>query len=171
MVGDLVGELAALDGQPRSATAKAADAVSARKISATDLNGYLDAHRVAATAMRDTIAARLRESVTQRIEVNNAAPVIRRLARALCLLSDQYGVVVPDGVLITAPLSQADLSSLIATTEQSVRRALSALRGDGLVRWEYRRTIITDPGRLHELAGIRLIPPAQAAAARGRRGA
>jgi DNA-binding GntR family transcriptional regulator len=80
-------------------------------------------------------------------------------------------VVVPDGVLITAPLSQADLSSLIATTEQSVRRALSALRGDGLVRWEYRRTIITDPGRLHELAGIRLIPPAQAAAARGRRGA
>jgi CRP-like cAMP-binding protein len=158
MAGDLVGELAVLDGQPRSATVKAAEPVSARAISGADLVGYLAAHPVAANAVRDTIAARLREAAAHRIEVNNSAPVLRRLARALCVLGDQYGVPVPGGVLIGAPLSQADMSSLIATTEQSVRKALSRLRSDGLVRWDYRKTIITDLGGLRKVAGIRPQP-------------
>ena len=72
------------------------------------------------------IAARLREATAHRVEVNNSAPVLRRLARALCILADQYGVPVDEGVLIAAPLSQADMGSLISTTEQSVRRALDA---------------------------------------------
>lgn len=155
MAGDLVGELAVLDGQPRSATAKAADLVITRAISGPDLVGHLAAHPVAANAVRDTIAARLREAAAHRIEVNNSAPVLRRLARALCILGDQYGVPVPEGVLIGAPLSQADMGSLIATTEQSVRRALSALRSGGLVRWDYRKTIITDLDGLRKMAGLR----------------
>jgi CRP/FNR family transcriptional regulator, cyclic AMP receptor protein len=158
MAGDLVGELSVLDGQPRSATAKAAEPVVARLIDGAELVDYLAAHPVVANAVRDTIAARLREAATHRIEVNNSAPVLRRLARALCILGDQYGVPAPDGVLIAAPLSQADMSSLIGTTEQSVRRALAALRADGLVRWDYRKTIITDPGGLRAVAGIKPQP-------------
>jgi CRP-like cAMP-binding protein len=159
MAGDLVGELAVLDGRLRSATAKAADTVTARAISATELTDYLAANPVASTAVRDMIAARLREATAHRIEVNNSAPVLRRLARALCILAEQYGVPVPEGVLIAAPLSQADMSSLIATTEQSVRRALSGLRGEGLVRWDYRKTVITNLGRLREVAGVHSAVP------------
>lgn len=159
MSGDLVGELSAFGGQLRSATAKAADAVTARVIAAADLTDYLAAHPVASAAVRDMIAARLREATAHRIEVNNSARVPHRLARALCILAEQFGVPVPDGVLIAAPLSQADMSSLIATTEQSVRRALSSLRDEGLVRSGYRRTVITDLGRLREIAGVRSALP------------
>jgi CRP-like cAMP-binding protein len=155
MAGDLVGELAALDGQRRSATARAAGTVTATVIGSADFRDYLAARPVVSVAVRDSIAARLRESVEHRIEVSSAAPVLQRLARALCMLGEHYGVVVPDGLLVAAPLSQADMSSLIATTEQSVRRALSALRGEQVVRWEYRKTVITDLGRLREIAGVR----------------
>ena len=96
--------------------------------------------------------ARLREATQKRIQVNNAAPVPRRLAWALCLLGERYGVPVADGVLIDAPLSQADIASLISTTEQSVRKALAGLRDEGVVRRTYRRTVITDLERLQEIA-------------------
>jgi len=158
MAGDLVGELAVLDGQPRSAAARAAGPVTVRAIGAAELAAYLAARPAAANAIRDSIAARLRESVQQRIEVNSGAPVIRRLARALCILGEQHGVAVADGVLIAAPLTQADLGSLIVTTEQSIRRALRWLRAAGLVRWEYRRTVITDPAGLREAATM-TVPP------------
>jgi CRP/FNR family cyclic AMP-dependent transcriptional regulator len=153
MPGDLVGELAALDGQLRSATGRAAGPVIARAIGATALNAYLAAHPAAGRAVRDRIAVRLREATQERIQVNNAAPVPRRLAWALCLLGERYGVPVPDGVLVDVPLSQADIASLIATSEQSVRKALSGLRAEGVVRWTYRKTVITDLGRLQEIAG------------------
>jgi CRP/FNR family transcriptional regulator, cyclic AMP receptor protein len=152
MPGDLVGELAPLDGQLRSATGRAAGPVVARTIGATVLNGYLAAHPAADRAVRDRIVARLREATQERIQVNNASPVPRRLAWALCLLAERYGVPVPDGVLVDVPLSQADIASLIATTEQSVRKALAGLRAEGVVRWTYRKTVITDLDRLREIA-------------------
>jgi CRP/FNR family cyclic AMP-dependent transcriptional regulator len=152
MPGELVGELAPLDGQLRSATGRAAGPVTARAIGAKVLNGYLAAHPAANRAVRDRIAARLREAAQERIQVINAAPVPRRLAWALCLLSERYGVPVPDGVLVDVPLSQADIASLLATTEQSVRKALAGLRAEGVVRWTYRKTVITDPGKLRDIA-------------------
>jgi CRP-like cAMP-binding protein len=152
MPGDVVGELAVLDGHLRSATGRAAGPVVARAIGATALNGYLAAHPAADRAVRDRIASRLREATQERIQVNNAAPVPRRLAWALCLLGERYGVPVADGLLVDVPLSQADIASLIATSEQSVRKALSGLRAEGVVRWTYRKTVITDLDRLQEIA-------------------
>jgi len=152
MPGELVGELAPLDGQLRSATGRAAGPVIARTIGATALNGYLAAHPAADRAVRDRIAARLREAAQERIQVINAAPVPYRLAWALCLLGERYGVLVPDGLLVDVPLSQADMAALLATTEQSVRKALAGLRAEGVIRWTYRKTVITDLDKLQEIA-------------------
>ena len=113
MPGELIGELAPLDGQARSATGRAAGPVVTRAIGASALNEYLAAHPAADLAVRNRIVARLREATQKRIQVNNAAPVPRRLAWALCLLGERYGVPVAGGVLIDAPLSQADIASLI----------------------------------------------------------
>jgi len=159
MPGDLVGELAALDGRPRTASVQAASQVTATVISAAAMTEHMSNRPVVAAAVRDTLTARLREAVEYRIELDNAAPVLRRLARGLCLLAERCGRPAPDGTLIAAPLSQADLSCLVSTTEQSLRRALATLRGSGAVRWEYRTAVITDLDRLREIAGIRLAMP------------
>jgi CRP/FNR family cyclic AMP-dependent transcriptional regulator len=155
MAGDLVGEIAFLDRKPRSATVSAAGLVTARVIPAASLHEHMSASPTTAAAVQAAVTAKLRETVRDRIDFNNGAPVATRLARAIYKLATVYGLEVPEGVLITAPLSQADLCSLIGTTEQSVRRSLAAFRDDGLVQVHYRRLIITDVGRLEKMAGAR----------------
>lgn len=154
MAGDLVGELSVLFGQPRSAAARAADRVTARVIKSPDLLPYLAEHPLANAAVNENIAARFREAIRHRTEVNNGVLVIVRLARVLCKLDEYYGKSASGGRLIAAPLSQSDFASLIGATEQSVRRELAVLDRDGLVRREYRKTTIADPERLRELANL-----------------
>jgi CRP/FNR family cyclic AMP-dependent transcriptional regulator len=151
MAGDMVGELSILDGQPRSATVQAASLTRVQVMSGTDLRGFLAHHPVTEAAVQASVTAKLREAIRDRIELNGA-PVTLRLTRVIWKLGNACGTTVPEGVLISAPLSQADLSSLVGTTEQSIRRTLSTLRDLGLVRSRYRELVITDMDRLREMA-------------------
>jgi CRP-like cAMP-binding protein len=148
--GDVVGELSILDGQPRSATVQAANLTRVRVISAGDLRGFLTAYPATAAAVQSSVTAKLREAIRDRIDLNGA-PVVMRLARVIYKLGSTYGEDAPEGVVVSVPLSQADLGSLAGTTEQSVRRALATLREDGLVCPHYRKLIITDIYRLREM--------------------
>jgi CRP/FNR family transcriptional regulator, cyclic AMP receptor protein len=155
MAGEVVGELSVLDGKPRSATVQAATPTRVRVISSTDLQKYMSAHPATAAAVQNNVTAKLREAIRDRIDLTGA-PVVLRLARVICKLGSTYGEDVPEGIMISAPLSQADLSSLVGTTEQSIRRALGSLRDKGLVRPYYRKLIITDMNRLQEMTDGRI---------------
>jgi len=147
MVGDLVGELAVLDGNPRAATVIAAAPTRVRAVSAAPLRGFLAEHPVSAAAVHNSVNAKFRQSIRHRSEANGA-PAPLRLARVLHRLGETYGEPTAEGVAIPVPLSQADLGALIGATEQSVRRALSELRDEGLVEPHYRRPVIKDLDRL-----------------------
>jgi CRP/FNR family transcriptional regulator, cyclic AMP receptor protein len=149
MSGDLVGELSVLDGEPRSASIQAATPLRTRIIPAAELLQFIADRPVAAAALHNSVAAKLREAIRDRIELNGA-PVIIRLARVIWKLGGTCGIETPDGVLISA-FSQADLGALAGTTEQSIRRALATLRSEGLVRSEYRKLLITDMQGLREM--------------------
>lgn len=151
MAGDIVGELSLLDGEPRSATIQAAKLTRVRAIGAADFREFMARHPATAAAVQISVTAKLREAIRDRIELNGA-PVVLRLARVLWKLGNSCGAVTPEGVVISAPLSQADLGSVIGTTEQSIRRTLSTLRDLGLVRSHYRELVITDMNKLQELA-------------------
>jgi CRP/FNR family transcriptional regulator, cyclic AMP receptor protein len=146
----LVGELSVLDGEPRSASIQAATPLRTRVISAAELRQFVAIRPSAAAALQNSVASKLREAIRDRIELNGA-PVILRLARVIWKLGQTCGVETQDGVLISA-FSQADLGALAGTTEQSVRRALTTLRREGLVRSDYRKLLITDMRRLREMA-------------------
>jgi len=151
MTGDLVGELSVLDGKPRSSTVQAASPTRTRVIPGRDLLAFLSTHPATAAAVHNNVTAKLREAIRDRIDLNGA-PVALRLARVILKLGTAYGTEVPEGVLIGAPLSQADFGSLVGTTEQSIRRALGTLRDEGLVLSHYRKLIVTDMNRLREMA-------------------
>jgi CRP/FNR family transcriptional regulator, cyclic AMP receptor protein len=147
--GDLVGELSVLDGEPRSASIQAATPLRTRIIPAAELLGFMADRPVAAAALQNSVAAKLREAIRDRIELNGA-PVTLRLAKVIWKLGRTCGIETPDGVLISA-FSQADLGALAGTTEQSIRRALTTLRGEGLVRSDYRKLLITDMQGLRKM--------------------
>lgn len=147
MPGDIVGELSVLDGRPRSATVMAAAPTRVRAISGTVLRGLLRSRPAIGTAVQNSVNAKLREAIGHRT-ATTGAPVVKRLVRVLEKLGRYCGKRTGEGLVITAPLSQADLAALVGTTEQSIRRALASLRGSGLLITRYRQLVITDTARL-----------------------
>lgn len=149
--GDVVGEIAVLDGKPRSATVVAAVQTWTRVISGERLLAHLVERPTTALAFNRMTTAKLRESTNHRTDLNGA-PVVLRLARVMQRLASEYGEDTAEGLFIGVPLSQADLAGLVGSTEQSVRRALSALREAEVISTRYRRVFVTDAYRLHAVA-------------------
>ncbi|MFL1379111.1 Crp/Fnr family transcriptional regulator [Nocardiopsis protaetiae] len=151
MAGDIVGELSVLDGRPRSATVEAAAPTRVRTIGGGTLRAFLRDRPGVGTAVQHSVNAKLREAIGHRTD-SSGAPVMLRLVRVLDRLGRYCGRRTEEGLSISVPLSQADLSALVGATEQSVRRALGVLRSSGVLLTRYRSLVITDTDRLAALA-------------------
>lgn len=149
--GDVVGELAALDALPRSATASAAGAVLARVVSKPELDDCFRKHPTIAVGFNRAVAAKLRASTRHRVDFRGR-DARERLARALLeLFGDSPGRSehLRRGLLLT----QAELAGLIGASEPTVHKALRELRAAGAVDTRYRHLIITDFDALRRIAG------------------
>src|ERR1700677_4515523 len=79
--GEAVGELAAMDGLPRSATARAADAVIAHVILKPELDRCLERDFAIARAFNQSVGAKLRLATRRRVDFRRDSR--RRLAQVL----------------------------------------------------------------------------------------
>jgi CRP/FNR family transcriptional regulator, cyclic AMP receptor protein len=130
--GDLNGELAALDGKPRSANASALEATEALVIWRRDLLPALEQHP---KAMLEIIAAlagkvRLMSAAVEQSGLQMAA----KAAGALLRLAEQHGKQSPSGLQIDLKLSQRDLGAYAGLSRENMNRQLSALKDEGLIR-------------------------------------
>jgi CRP/FNR family cyclic AMP-dependent transcriptional regulator len=141
--GDLIGELAALDGAPRSAAAIALEPVSARLIPGTAFERFLATEPSAAMALLRLVVARLRDSDRHRVEFGTHG-VPGRLARRLVDLAERHGEQDGSAVRITVPLTQQDLAAMIGASREAVARALGLLREHGIVTTQRRSLQILD---------------------------
>jgi CRP/FNR family cyclic AMP-dependent transcriptional regulator len=143
--GELLGELAALEGEAteRLATVRAVDHVEALLVPAAALQDVARRHPAAGFAVLRTLAVRIRAADRRRAE-RSGVDATRRLARLLVDLADEHGDDLP--------LSQAELGSLIGASRESVARALSRLRADGLVASRRRVVTIVDEPALRTFA-------------------
>ncbi|MBK1662270.1 Crp/Fnr family transcriptional regulator [Paracraurococcus ruber] len=123
--GEPVGEVALIDGGPRSADATALTPVSGLLIRTASAQAVLESDAAAAFALLRALAARLRRT-THQLEAVGLRPLPQRLADALLKLAaaDPAGLV---------RLSQGHLASLVAATRPKVNRALAEFRGRGLI--------------------------------------
>ena len=149
--GDVGGELAVLDGQPRSASVLAASQVRGRLIEARAFRSLLATRPNIGHVMHRVVAAKLRRQIRHRIDIG-ARPVAVGLARIIEHLGTEYGQPIPEGTLIAVPLSQPELAALVSAERSSVERALRRLRERGAVRTGYRRVIVTDWAALRAVA-------------------
>jgi CRP/FNR family transcriptional regulator, cyclic AMP receptor protein len=149
--GDLVGELATFDGQPRLTTVRAVGPSSARRIGERDFHLFLDRHSQAALAVTQTVAEKLRAATRRRLEFSTCS-VATRLARVLLELAGAYGEPGPEGVRLDASLTQSDLAALVGAAAPTIHRALSQLRADGAITTGYRTILIPDLDRLRHHA-------------------
>jgi len=148
--GDVIGDLSALDGAPRSATALAAGAVEATVAPGSVL---LDALGDASAAMEllRVLAARLRDADRKRLEFA-ALDTLGRVAWRLGELSERFGEDTADGLELELPLSQEQLASWCGASREATVKALAALRTLGCISTGRRSVLIRDPEALRRHA-------------------
>jgi CRP-like cAMP-binding protein len=149
--GELLGELSAVDGQPRSATVRAVDEVEALVIPGSAFRAYLERRPRIALVLLRSVTARLRAADRQRVDyaVNDVAV---RVAGRLVELCDRFGA--QDGAVIEIGLAitQDELASWAGASREAVAKAMGLLRTLGWVQTERRRILVLDLPALRRYA-------------------
>jgi len=139
--GDYFGELALLDGQPRSASAVAIEAVEAFALQRTDfLNAVMRHPRIAIQVM-NVLSQRLRQTDAM-IEDLLFLDVHGRVAKKLLDLAELHGVSTPDGILIDMRLTQSDLAALVGASRESVNKVMGYFVAKRFLSTEKRKITI-----------------------------
>jgi CRP/FNR family cyclic AMP-dependent transcriptional regulator len=150
--GDLVGELGAIDGRPRSSSVAALEAVTALALPANALRQLAETRVGVAVALLRIVCARLRSSDTDRADLGTH-DVLGRVARRLVELCERYGSEGAAGVEITLPLTQEELAGWTGASREAVSKSLTTLRGLGWVETSRRGLVVTDVEALRTYAG------------------
>jgi CRP/FNR family transcriptional regulator, cyclic AMP receptor protein len=149
--GDFFGELALLDGAPRSATAVAIEATETYVLPRDRFRDLISTEPVMREAVLATLAAEVRR-LTHHVEELHFLDITGRLASRLARLAGESGAVrLADGTIrLAGPLTQGDLAAMIGCTRQSVNKLLGMFTDDGLIRLERDRILVLDlDGLLH----------------------
>ncbi len=146
--GDVFGDMALLDGRPRSASADALDDTVAYTLSRDEFQRHLATAPQLASALIELLSTRLRH-LMHYTETLAFLDVHARIARTLLELAKRYGVEA-DGIEIDFDLTQAELARMIGATRERVNRALASFRAQGLVELRGKKIVLRDPKRLGE---------------------
>jgi CRP/FNR family cyclic AMP-dependent transcriptional regulator len=133
--GEVLGEIALLDGKPRSAAATAIEDTTALVVERRQFLPFLLSHETLVERLLVVLCDRLRRT-SSALEEIALFDLPARLARVLLKLAEDYGRPMPgeDGAIrIDLKLSQRDLSMLVASSRESVNKQLRSWREDGAV--------------------------------------
>ena len=151
--GDLVGEMGALNDQPRSATVTTCGPTLLTVIQQAELRTLLAQHPEVAVDLIAVVSERLRWANRRRVDFMSYEPQVR-VARILAELVTSYPRRRPEGIEIGIPLTQPELATLAGTSGPSVERALHELRVAGIVATGYRWFLIRDLPSLRSRADL-----------------
>jgi CRP/FNR family transcriptional regulator, cyclic AMP receptor protein len=133
--GDFFGELALLDGAPRSATATALEPSETLVLPRPVFVGLLDT----LPGLRDALLAGLSHELrrlTGHVEELHFLDLAGRLAMRLTRLAQEAQPDARGQIKLDWPYTQSDLAAMIGGTRQSVNRLLSELVDEGLINIE-----------------------------------
>ena len=142
--GDVFGELALLDGAPRSASATAIVATETVVLPRDRFRELIATEAGVRDALLAAIAGELRR-LTTHVEELHFLDITGRLAARLVRLAGEGGTPVAEGeIQLRTNLTQGDLAAMVGCTRQSVNKLLGQFTDDGLVRLERDGIVITD---------------------------
>jgi CRP/FNR family transcriptional regulator len=145
--GEIVGELAMLDGEVRSASVEALTDVELLAVSARDMRGLLERNPEITAKLVVALTRRVRET-NERVARQSFQTVPSRVAGVLSQLVAEAadGSGAREGVTIR--MNQVDLAQLAGTSRESVSRFLAVLERAGVVRVGRGRVTVLETQRL-----------------------
>ncbi len=143
--GDIVGELAMLDGEVRSASVETLGGDGELlALPAKDVRALLERHPEITVKFVAALTRRLR-AANERISRQSFQTVPSRVAGVLSQMVAEEG---EEGRQITIRMNQADLAQLAGTSRESVSRFLADLERSGVVRAGRGQVTILEPAKL-----------------------
>jgi CRP-like cAMP-binding protein len=139
--GEIFGEMALLDGEPRSADAIAQDDVRLYWLQREDFAQFLERHPRAAMTMLASLSRRLRHT-TRVVQDATFRDVPSRLARVLLDQAERLGQPVDSGIRLEGRLTQSELAAMVGASRETVNRALRGFEQHGLIRWDGSRVVL-----------------------------
>ncbi|WP_410671881.1 Crp/Fnr family transcriptional regulator [Amycolatopsis sp. cmx-4-68] len=149
--GEVIGELAAIDAQPRSATVEALDDVDVLELPGDRFASLCRARSRISWALLLVLSTRLRSVGRQWLDVGGGTAA-RRVAAALMQLAVQHGVRRGEDIEIAVPATQAELAMTAAISRESWARATRDLRQQGVISTGRRQVTIHRLAELRRLA-------------------
>lgn len=149
--GDLIGELSAIDEEPRSASATTMEPVEALLVPAERFRGFVEEHPRVSLVLLGMLSRRLRDADRKRVEFGTY-DTVGRVARRLVEMVERFGEDSEGGVTISLPLTQQELAGWIGSSREAVSKALQTLRERGWVEIRRKGIRVLDLGALRERA-------------------
>ena len=140
------GEVALLDGGPRSASAEAVERSTLLVVTRAELLHLLRAEDQVAEALLSTLGAMVRRT-TRQVSDLVFLDLQGRIARRLLALATEG-----DGLPRTRRVTQAELASMVSGARQTVNQALRSLESRGYIRADGGGFEILDREQLEHLA-------------------
>jgi CRP/FNR family transcriptional regulator, cyclic AMP receptor protein len=157
--GAIVGELAMIDGLPRSASVVALHDCVLRSASREAFKQRANTHPETDQVLLAILAARLRQ-VDEALAATTFLTVQARVARALLELAEYIGQPSSAGhIVFQERISQADLAAMAGVARENVSRVLSEWRRRKFVTGSPHRLVLTNIAALkREMSGGRAHP-------------
>jgi len=145
--GDFFGEMGILDGEPRSATATAAERTAALVGDHDDFLRKLEEHPQIALHLLVTMSKRLRQA-DERIEDLSFLDVQGRVAGLLLDLAQKEGTETEVGVVVPLAYTRQELANMVSTSRETLTRVLKSFERLGFIKLGRGKVMITNVPRL-----------------------
>ncbi len=149
--GDVLGELAAVNGQPRSATVRSIEPVEVVQLTGEQFLAIVRNEPAVALALIRNLSSRLHGAEMARLGMATLG-VGQRVALHLHEMALEHGVRGPGGLTIGIPLSQQQIADRIGASRRAVSRAVTTLRERGVLVTRRERIVVLRPDVLRALA-------------------
>lgn len=149
--GGIFGELAAIDGKPRSASVEAASRCTVAAMSAELFWEMLRSQPVVMADVLRLLSRQVRELSDKVVDLSTK-DVRRRILAELLRMAEPSETEFGNAVLFPAP-TNADIAARVATARETVNRELKWLMGVGIVQKHGSTLVIPDFERLRRLVG------------------
>ncbi len=149
--GDTFGELAMIDGMPRSATAEAAEPTDVLMITRSLMMEMLVQEPTMIESLLKSLGGMIRRLTEQTSDLV-FMDLHARVAKLLVKMAEQHGSKSEQGLTLDLSLTQGDLASMVGGSRQSVNQILRSFESRRYIEMERGTIVIKEIDQLRHRA-------------------
>ena len=149
--GEVFGEIAMLDGKPRSADVEALTECSLAVLGRRDVLAALGGNQAAWLGLIEVLCSRLRQTDDHLVEVALLGLPVR-LAKVLLRMIDERGNRAKIAAAADIRRSQSELANMVGAARENVNKCLQEWQRAGIIRMERRVITIAERTKLEAIA-------------------